>query len=75
MTTPGHAVAVLDRYDRKLANPWVETAWVVLEAAADVGDKFTIDACQRVIDDDFGGNLPGQWDMGIIFSFLDAHIQ
>jgi fructose 1,6-bisphosphatase len=75
MTTSGHAVAVLDRHDRKLTNPWVETAWVVLEAAADVDDEYTIEACQRVIDDDFSGNLPGQWDMGIIFSFLDAHIQ
>ena len=74
MTTSGHAVAVLDRYGSKLANPWVETAWVVLEAAEDVGDKFTIEACQRVIDDDFSGKLPGQWDMGTIFSFLDAHM-
>jgi hypothetical protein len=37
----------------KLANPWAETAWAVLEAADDLGDEIPIEACQRVIDDDF----------------------
>jgi hypothetical protein len=54
-------------------NLWVETAWTVLEAANDLGDEVTIAACQRVIDDDLGGNLPAQSDMNTIFSFLDAH--
>jgi hypothetical protein len=35
--------------------------------------EVTIAACQRVIDDDLGGNLPAQSDMNTIFSFLDAH--
>jgi hypothetical protein len=51
----------------------VETAWTVLEAANDLGDNPTIEACQRVIDDDSGGDLPAQSDMNIIFGFLDAH--
>jgi hypothetical protein len=54
-------------------NVWVETAWTVLEAANDLGDSLTIEACQRVIDDDSGGDLPAQSDMNIIFGFLDAH--
>ena len=54
-------------------NIWVETAWTVLEAANDLGDSPTIEACQRVIDDDSGGALPAQSDMNTIFSFLDAH--
>jgi hypothetical protein len=54
-------------------NIWVETAWTVLEAANDLGDDLTIEACQRVIDDDSGGALPAQSDMNTIFSFLDSH--
>ena len=57
----------------KSDNIWVETAWTVLEAANDLGDNVTIEACQRVIDDDSGGDLPAQSDMNTIFSFLDAH--
>ena len=52
---------------------WVETAWAVLEAATDLGDNVTIEACQNVIVDDWGGDLPAQWDMNIIFCFLNAH--
>ena len=54
-------------------NIWVETAWTVLDVANDLGDNPTIEACQRVIDDDSGGDLPAQSDMNIIFGFLDAH--
>ena len=52
---------------------WVETACSVLEAANDLGDDLTIEACQRVIDDDSGGDLPAQSDMNTVFSILDAH--
>jgi hypothetical protein len=57
----------------KSNNIWVEAAWTVLEAANDLGDDVTIEACQRVIDDDSGGDLPAQSDMNTIFSFLDTH--
>jgi hypothetical protein len=57
----------------KYDNIWVETAWTVLEAANDLGDEVTIEACQHVIDADSGGDPPAQSDMNIIFSFLDAH--
>jgi hypothetical protein len=52
-------------------NVWVETAWTVLEAAIDLCDNITIEACQRVIDDDSGGDLPAQSDMNTIFNFLN----
>jgi hypothetical protein len=54
-------------------NIWVETAWTVLEAASDLGDDVTIEACQRVIDDGSGGDLPAQSDLNTILGFLDAH--
>jgi hypothetical protein len=50
-------------------NIWVETAWTVLEAANDLDDETTIEACQRVIDDDSDGELPAQSDMNIILGF------
>jgi hypothetical protein len=45
----------------------------VLEAASDAGDEATIEACQRVIDDDKAGELPGQSDLNIVLGFMDAH--
>jgi hypothetical protein len=57
----------------RLDNIWVETAWTVLEAASDLGDDVTIEACQRVIDDGSSGDLPAQSDLNTIFGFLDAH--
>ncbi len=54
-------------------NIWVETAWTVLEAANDLDDEIAIGACQRVIEDDSDGELPGQSDMNIILCFLDGH--
>jgi hypothetical protein len=57
----------------KLDNIWVETAWAVLEAASDAGDEATFEACQRVIDDDSVGELPGQSDLNIILGFMQAH--
>ncbi len=35
-----------------------ETAWTVLDAANDLGDTITIDACRRVIDADLRGEVP-----------------
>jgi hypothetical protein len=80
MTIPGEVRGVST--DRSLGiaasrakpdNIWVETAWTVLEAANDLDDEATIEACQRVIDDDSDGELPAQSDMNIIFGFLDVH--
>jgi hypothetical protein len=54
-------------------NIWIEMAWTVLEAANDLDDEVTVEACQRIINDDLNGDLPAQSDMNTIFGFLDAH--
>jgi hypothetical protein len=54
-------------------NMWVETAWMVLEAANNLGDEATIEACLGVIDDVSDGELPSQSAMNMIFGFLDIH--
>ncbi|MGH6704215.1 MAG: hypothetical protein ACREC2_12820 [Bradyrhizobium sp.] len=33
----------------------LDTAWMVLEAANDLGDAATVDVCRRVIDANLGG--------------------
>ena len=35
-----------------------ETAWTVLDAANDLGDTITVDACRRVIDANLRGEAP-----------------
>jgi hypothetical protein len=51
---------------------WVEMAWGVFEAARNLGDEVTIEACQRIIDDDSNGDLPAQSDLSAVFGFLDT---
>jgi hypothetical protein len=47
---------------------------MVLKIASDRGDEVTIDACQRMIDDDCDGGLPAQSDLNTVFMFLDHHV-
>jgi hypothetical protein len=51
--------------------PIVSTAWSVLEAANDLDDVPTVDACLRVIDADFSGALPARSDVNIVFDFFN----
>lgn len=54
----------------KPENPLISTAWTVLEAANDLGDVPTVEACQRVIDANLSGALPQRFDINIIFDFF-----
>jgi hypothetical protein len=51
--------------------PIVSTAWSVLEAANDLDDVPTVDACLRVIGADFSGALPARSDINIVFDFFN----
>jgi len=55
----------------KRENPIISTAWTVLEAAGDLGDVRTIEACQRVIDANLSGALPEHSDINIVFDFFN----
>jgi hypothetical protein len=57
--------------DPKPENPLISTAWTVLEAANDLGDARTIEACQRVIDANLSGALPERSDINIVFDFFN----
>jgi hypothetical protein len=50
--------------------PSVDVAWCVLEAANDLGDVPTVDACRRVIDANLSGRLAMQSDIKIIFEYF-----
>ena len=47
-----------------------ETAWTVLDAANDLGDSMTVDACRRVIDADLRGEAPARSDVAVLDAFF-----
>jgi hypothetical protein len=53
------------------AKPLLDTAWTILEAANDLRDVATVDACRRVIDTTFRGDAPAQSDINIILEFFN----
>ena len=50
--------------------PAGDIAWSVLDAANDLGDTVTIDACRRVIDANLRGLEPATSDMAIVMGFF-----
>jgi hypothetical protein len=50
--------------------PLEDTAWSVLDAANDVGDDLTVDACRRVIDANLRGHVPAPSDLTVISAFF-----
>jgi hypothetical protein len=50
--------------------PSGEAAWTVLDAANELGDTFTVDACRRVIDADRRGEAPASSDMAMLTAFF-----
>ena len=53
-----------------LEKPSGETAWTVLDAANDLGDSVTVDACRRVIDADLRGEAPARSDVAVLSAFF-----
>ena len=47
-----------------------DAAWIVLEAANDLGDHATIEACRRVIDANLNGTPPSQSDLHIVLDYF-----
>jgi len=54
-----------DRSDKS-----TDAAWIVLEAANDLGDHVTIEACRRVIDASLNGTPAFQSDLNIISRYF-----
>jgi hypothetical protein len=63
---------MVDQPDNSLpAKPLLDTAWTILEAANDLRDVATVEACRRVIDTTFRGGAPAQSDINIIHEFFN----
>jgi hypothetical protein len=53
----------------KLDQP-LDAAWIVLEAANDLGDNATVETCRRVIDANLNGVPASQSDLHIILDYF-----
>jgi hypothetical protein len=47
-----------------------DAAWIVLEAANDLGDQSTVEACRRVIDANLNGTLAAEADLHIVLNYF-----
>jgi hypothetical protein len=48
----------------------VDAAWLVLEAANDLGDHAAIEACRRVIDAELNGTVAGSSDLDLVVGYF-----
>jgi hypothetical protein len=48
----------------------VDAAWIVLEAANDLGDHATVEICRRVIDANLNGRPPAAADVRVITEYF-----
>jgi hypothetical protein len=48
----------------------LDVAWNVLEAANDLGDDLTVEACRRVIDAGLNGRAPSEADLHIVIHYF-----
>jgi hypothetical protein len=52
------------------SNPLLDMAWVILEAANDLGDSETVETCRRVIDATFCNVVPARSDIDHILDYF-----
>ena len=48
----------------------IDTAWLVLEAANDLGDQLAVEACRRVIDASLTGAVPAPDDLHVLTDYF-----
>ena len=48
----------------------VDAAWLVLEAANDLGDHAAIEACRRVIDAELNGTVARSADVDLVLGYF-----
>jgi hypothetical protein len=48
----------------------LDAAWIVLEAANDLGDHVTVEICRRVIDANLSGRPASPADMHVILDYF-----
>ena len=63
-------MALLSQDQTGQDKPAADVAWTVLDAANDLGDTVTVEACRRVIDANLRGIEPDPSDMAIVVAFF-----
>jgi hypothetical protein len=48
----------------------LDAAWIVLEAANDLGDHATVEICRRVIDANLNGMPASPYDMHVVVEYF-----
>jgi hypothetical protein len=48
----------------------LDAAWLVLEAANDLGDHLTVEICRRVIDANLNGRSPSPSDLHVVIDYF-----
>ena len=56
--------------DKSSSDKSSDAAWLVLEAANDLGDHATVEACRRVIDANLNGTQASQSDLHIVLDYF-----
>jgi hypothetical protein len=51
--------------------PLMDTAWTILEAANDLGDRAIVEVCRRIIDESLRGRPPAESDVNTILNFFE----
>ncbi len=56
--------------DKPKSDKLSDAAWIVLEAANDLGDNATVEACRRVIDANLNGTPASQSDLHVVLDYF-----
>ena len=56
--------------EAQLDRPPAEAAWLVLEAANDLGDTATVEVCRRIIDADLSGKPASPSDLQVVIHYF-----
>ena len=56
--------------DERTSEKPVDAAWIVLEAANDLGDHATVEICRRVIDAHLNGKPPAAADLYVVTEYF-----
>jgi hypothetical protein len=64
-----HAAAAAAAAGEQSGSP-IDVAWLVLEAANDLGDEPTVEACRRIIDASLNGKPAPQADLTLVTDYF-----
>jgi hypothetical protein len=70
MTMNSHLLRANAASDQQLDRSPMDQAWLVLEAANDLGDEATVAACRRVIDASLRGGSAAQADLHLVLDYF-----